>query len=201
MCFYFADVGDIQSRLIDHRPVINSEIRYLVKEFEVLHATLWRLMNWIKIHFIRPKGWTLQHCFCSFRTVAQGLRKMVCLTQWKTLSDYLWWESPVPSHPKGDLLDWDLKSWYQPGWTHADMLFTANFEPTIWVLLLKWGLVRLGALFWSSIVLSWQEGHRVVSCCCSPASPRFQMLAVLHSLVGTSGYLSYCCCTIVCPVS
>eukprot|EP00066_Takifugu_rubripes_P004534 XP_003967969.1 PREDICTED: biogenesis of lysosome-related organelles complex 1 subunit 5 [Takifugu rubripes] len=28
------DVGDIQSRLIDHRPVINSEIRYLVKEFE-----------------------------------------------------------------------------------------------------------------------------------------------------------------------
>ncbi|XP_026148430.1 biogenesis of lysosome-related organelles complex 1 subunit 5 [Mastacembelus armatus] len=28
------DVGDIQSRLIDHRPVINAEIRYFVKEFE-----------------------------------------------------------------------------------------------------------------------------------------------------------------------
>lgn len=28
------DVGDIQSRLLDHRPVINAEIRYFVKEFE-----------------------------------------------------------------------------------------------------------------------------------------------------------------------
>uniref|UniRef100_H3CJH6 Biogenesis of lysosome-related organelles complex 1 subunit 5 n=1 Tax=Tetraodon nigroviridis TaxID=99883 RepID=H3CJH6_TETNG len=29
-----ADVGDIQSRLLDHRPVVNAEIRYFVKEFE-----------------------------------------------------------------------------------------------------------------------------------------------------------------------
>jgi hypothetical protein len=29
------DVGDIQSRLIDHRPVIQGEIRYFVREFEV----------------------------------------------------------------------------------------------------------------------------------------------------------------------
>ncbi|XP_070709172.1 biogenesis of lysosome-related organelles complex 1 subunit 5 [Pempheris klunzingeri] len=28
------DVGDIQSRLLDHRPVINAEIRYFVREFE-----------------------------------------------------------------------------------------------------------------------------------------------------------------------
>lgn len=28
------DVGDIQSRLFDHRPVINAEIRYFVREFE-----------------------------------------------------------------------------------------------------------------------------------------------------------------------
>ncbi|XP_076147183.1 biogenesis of lysosome-related organelles complex 1 subunit 5 [Alosa pseudoharengus] len=28
------DVGDIQSRLIDHRPIIQGEIRYFVKEFE-----------------------------------------------------------------------------------------------------------------------------------------------------------------------
>ncbi|KAM9417373.1 biogenesis of lysosome-related organelles complex 1 subunit 5-like isoform 2-T2 [Salvelinus alpinus] len=28
------DVGDIQSRLIDHRPVIQGEIRYFVREFE-----------------------------------------------------------------------------------------------------------------------------------------------------------------------
>lgn len=30
------DVGDIQSRLLDHRPIINAEIRYFVREFEVL---------------------------------------------------------------------------------------------------------------------------------------------------------------------
>lgn len=35
-CVVLADVGDIQSRLLDHRPVINAEIRYFVKEFEVL---------------------------------------------------------------------------------------------------------------------------------------------------------------------
>ncbi|XP_030625805.1 biogenesis of lysosome-related organelles complex 1 subunit 5 [Chanos chanos] len=28
------DVGDIQSRLIDHRPIIQGEIRYFVREFE-----------------------------------------------------------------------------------------------------------------------------------------------------------------------
>lgn len=41
------DVGEIYSRLLDHRPVIQGEIRYFVKEFEVsvcvllgLHAVL-----------------------------------------------------------------------------------------------------------------------------------------------------------------
>ncbi|XP_023269722.1 biogenesis of lysosome-related organelles complex 1 subunit 5-like isoform X2 [Seriola lalandi dorsalis] len=29
-----ADVGDIQSRLLHHRPIINAEIRYFVREFE-----------------------------------------------------------------------------------------------------------------------------------------------------------------------
>lgn len=29
------DVGEIYSRLLDHRPVIQGEIRYFVKEFEV----------------------------------------------------------------------------------------------------------------------------------------------------------------------
>ncbi|XP_054621573.1 biogenesis of lysosome-related organelles complex 1 subunit 5 [Dunckerocampus dactyliophorus] len=28
------DVGDIQSRLFDHRPIVNAEIRYFVREFE-----------------------------------------------------------------------------------------------------------------------------------------------------------------------
>lgn len=36
LCFGLTDVGDIQSRLLDHRPVVNAEIRYFVKEFEVL---------------------------------------------------------------------------------------------------------------------------------------------------------------------
>ncbi|XP_034026950.1 biogenesis of lysosome-related organelles complex 1 subunit 5 [Thalassophryne amazonica] len=30
----FKDVGDIQSRLLDHRPVVNAEIRYFLREFE-----------------------------------------------------------------------------------------------------------------------------------------------------------------------
>ncbi|KAK2859327.1 hypothetical protein Q5P01_003947 [Channa striata] len=28
------DVGDVQSRLLDHRPIISAEIRYFVREFE-----------------------------------------------------------------------------------------------------------------------------------------------------------------------
>ncbi|XP_057680597.1 biogenesis of lysosome-related organelles complex 1 subunit 5 [Corythoichthys intestinalis] len=32
------DVGDIQSRLLDHRPIINAEIRYFVREFEEKRA-------------------------------------------------------------------------------------------------------------------------------------------------------------------
>ncbi|CAG5895787.1 biogenesis of lysosome-related organelles complex 1 subunit 5 [Menidia menidia] len=28
------DVGDIQSRLLDHRPIINAEVRYFIREFE-----------------------------------------------------------------------------------------------------------------------------------------------------------------------
>lgn len=39
-CVAPADVGDIQSRLLDHRPVINAEIRYFVKEFEVRHNVM-----------------------------------------------------------------------------------------------------------------------------------------------------------------
>lgn len=41
-CSISADVGDIQCRLLDHRPVINAEIRYFVKEFEVVCIELCR---------------------------------------------------------------------------------------------------------------------------------------------------------------
>lgn len=30
-----ADIGDTQSRLLDHRPVLQGEIRYFTREFEV----------------------------------------------------------------------------------------------------------------------------------------------------------------------
>lgn len=33
--FIFLDLGEIHSRLLDHRPVTQGEIRYFVKEFEV----------------------------------------------------------------------------------------------------------------------------------------------------------------------
>jgi hypothetical protein len=33
--FIFIDLGEIHSRLLDHRPVIQGETRYFVKEFEV----------------------------------------------------------------------------------------------------------------------------------------------------------------------
>ncbi|KAM6454726.1 biogenesis of lysosome-related organelles complex 1 subunit 5 [Liasis olivaceus] len=33
-CPIFKDVGEIYSRLLDHRPVIQGEIRYFIKEFE-----------------------------------------------------------------------------------------------------------------------------------------------------------------------
>uniref|UniRef100_A0A8B9KIE2 Biogenesis of lysosome-related organelles complex 1 subunit 5 n=1 Tax=Astyanax mexicanus TaxID=7994 RepID=A0A8B9KIE2_ASTMX len=32
---HVTNVGDIQSRLLDHRPVLQGEIRYFVREFEV----------------------------------------------------------------------------------------------------------------------------------------------------------------------
>uniref|UniRef100_A0A8C5SK06 Biogenesis of lysosome-related organelles complex 1 subunit 5 n=1 Tax=Laticauda laticaudata TaxID=8630 RepID=A0A8C5SK06_LATLA len=34
-CPIFKDVGEIYSRLLDHRPVIQGEIRYFIKEFEL----------------------------------------------------------------------------------------------------------------------------------------------------------------------
>lgn len=34
----YKDVGDIQSRLLHHRPIINAEVRYFVREFEEKRA-------------------------------------------------------------------------------------------------------------------------------------------------------------------
>lgn len=190
MCFCFADVGDIQSRLIDHRPVINSEIRYLVKEFEVVHVTLWRMMNRIKFHFIRPtvlvKGWTLQLSFSSFSTVAQVWESWH--VQHREKPYQIIYDENLLFHHTPKVIYW-IEIWKFDTSQDGPMLpCCLHSEPKIWMLRLKWGLVRPGALFWSSIVLSWQEEHRVVSCCCSSASSRFQMLGVLHSLFGTSGF-------------
>lgn len=32
--FYLPDVGDVQSRLFDHRPFIQGETKFMLKEFE-----------------------------------------------------------------------------------------------------------------------------------------------------------------------
>lgn len=38
----FIDVGEIYSRLLDHRPVIQGEMRYFIKEFEVGLSLFWK---------------------------------------------------------------------------------------------------------------------------------------------------------------
>uniref|UniRef100_A0A452FCM4 Biogenesis of lysosome-related organelles complex 1 subunit 5 n=1 Tax=Capra hircus TaxID=9925 RepID=A0A452FCM4_CAPHI len=37
-CRIIRDLGEIHSRLLDHRPVIQGETRYFVKEFEEKHC-------------------------------------------------------------------------------------------------------------------------------------------------------------------
>ncbi len=109
-----------------------------------------------------------------------------------------------------------LNRWDKAGWIYAFMFFTPNSDPTIWMSQQKSRLIRQATFLQSSIVQFWwsgvncilrvlfladMSGTRCGLVLLEPICFRVRRVVcsdgILYTLVVMSGYLSYCCFSII----